>query len=77
MALGLAKPPGACVCAHMKRTPIEIAIDGDQAGLCRVARYAARQRAKGLLRVTTAVPEGRKADLQAFAAKLRAEAGFE
>ena len=61
----------------MKRTPIEIAIDGDQAGLSRVARYAARQRAKGLLRVIATVPEARKPDLLAYAAKLRAEAGFE
>lgn len=61
----------------MKRTPIEIAIDGDQVGLDRRARYAAKVRAKGLLRVIATVPEARKPDLLAYAAKLRAEAGFE
>lgn len=61
----------------MKRTPIEIAIDGDQASVDRRARYAARQRARGLQRVIVTVPEHQAETLKAFAAELRRKDGFQ
>lgn len=76
--MALAKSARPCVRTYaMKRTPIEIAIDGDQAGLSRRARYEARQRAKGLHRVIVTVPANQADELRAFAAELRRKAGFE
>lgn len=52
----------------MRRTPIEIAIDGDQGALDRHRRWMARERAKGINRVIVLIPEHRKAELKALAA---------
>lgn len=75
--MALAKSARPCVCTHMKRTPIEIAIDGDQAKISRHQRWIARERAKGLHRVIVTVPANQADELRAFAAELRRKAGFE
>ena len=75
--MALAKSARPCVGTHMKRTPIEIAIDGDQAKISRHQRWIARERAKGLKRVIVTVPEHQAESLKAYAAELRRQAGFE
>jgi alkanesulfonate monooxygenase SsuD/methylene tetrahydromethanopterin reductase-like flavin-dependent oxidoreductase (luciferase family) len=75
--LALAKSAAQCVCTSMRRTPIEIAIDGAQAKLNRHQRWIARERAKGLNRVIVTVPAECADQVKAFAAELRRKAGFE